>query len=69
MEKVAVTVPEVEGRVGIACALLVLIDKGKVMLSLLDLVEVSDGTNDEILLEDVVIIEAYVEVEVSDVKL
>ena len=63
------TVPEMVGTVRMACVPLVLIDKGRVVLSLVDLVIVSAGTDEDTLIDNEVTMEACVEVEAVDMKL
>lgn len=63
------TVPEMVGTIKVACEPLVLIDKGRVVLSLVDLVIVLAGTNEDTVIDDVVTTEACIEVEVPDMKL
>lgn len=68
VEKVVVIVPEAVGAIEVVCVAL-LVNEGRDVSMLLDLVNVSDAENDEPLLDDVMVGEAYVEVEFSDVEL
>ena len=69
VEKVAVIVIEGVGRIEVVCVPFVLIEEGSGVPILLGLVDVSDATNDGTLLDDAMVNEAYVEVELSVVKL